>query len=239
MHIFDPYYLTDPEAPDPYKDLDENQRVSVAILQGVLYFIGMLVAILFMGLLSGCTVPRAVEEHHHHHYETDTAAVNRQIDGRLTQWHSETEAFVREKLEQFSKQQQQSEQQHETITETVTVSLDSLGREIRQEQRTISRDITRELQSVEQHITREYESRLSTVVDSLDAAWQERYDSLSARVAQMDSTLVKKTPVGDARPWYRRWGDALLYMIIGAAAACAVWLIRRYWARHWWLPIGK
>ena len=121
MDFMNPYYLTDPEAPDPYKDLDENQRVSVAIIQGVLYFIGMLVAILFMGLLSGCTVPRAVEEHHHHHYETDTAAVNRQIDGRLTQWHSETEAFVREKLEQFSKQQQQSEQQHETITETVTV----------------------------------------------------------------------------------------------------------------------
>ena len=60
MHIFDPYYLTDPEAPDPYKDLDENQRIDVAILQGIIYFIFMLVAILFMGLLSGCTTVRTV-----------------------------------------------------------------------------------------------------------------------------------------------------------------------------------
>ena len=182
-----------------------------------------------MGLLSGCTVPRAVEEHHHHHYEADTAAVSRQVDARLTSWHTEMEAFVRERLEQFSKQQQQSEHQHETITETVTVSLDSLGREIRQEQRTISRDISRELQTIEQHITREYESRLSTVVDSLDSAWQQRYDSLSARVAQMDSTLVTKTPVGDARPWYRRWWDAIQYILIGSVIAAAIWLSRRWW----------
>ena len=231
MDFFDSYNITDPEAPDPYKDLDEDQRIGLAIIQGIMYFIGVLVAILFMGLLSGCTVLKAVEEHHHHHYEVDTAAVSRQVDARLTSWHTEMEAFFSERLEQFAKQQQQSEHQHETIHETVTVSLDSLGREIRQEQRTISRDISRELQTIEQHITREYESRLRSTVDSIDSAWQTRYDSLASRVAQMDSTLVTKTPVGDARPWYRRWWDAIQYILIGAVLACAIWVIVRF---HLW-----
>lgn len=226
MHIFDPY---NPMAPEPQDRPDDGRQKDVSILQGVLFFIGSLIIVLLMGLLSGCTVPKAVEEHHHHHYEADTAAVSRQVDARLTQWHTEMEAFFRERLEQFVSQQQQSEHQHETIQETVTVSLDSLGREIRQEQRTISRDISRELQTIEQHITREYEQRLRSTVDSIDSAWQQRYDSLAARVAQMDSTLVKKTPVGDARPWYRRWWDAIQYILIGSVIAAAIWLSRRWW----------
>lgn len=225
MDIFDPY---NPMAPEPLDRPDDGRKKDLDIIQGVLFFIGSLIIVLLMGLLTGCTVPKAVEEHHHHHYEADTAAVSRQVDARLTQWHTEMEAFFRERLEQFVSQQQQSEHQHETIQETVTVSLDSLGREIRQEQRTISRDISRELQTIEQHITREYESRLSTVVDSIDSAWQQRYDSLSARVAQMDSTLVTKTPVGDARPWYRKFCDAIAYILIGAILAACVWIIRKF-----------
>ena len=233
MDYLNHYQLIDPEAPDPYKGLDADQRTSLAVIQGALCFIFMLVVVLLMGLLSGCTVPRAVEEHHHHHYEADTAAVSRQVDARLTSWHAEMEAFVRERLEQFSKQQQQSEHQHETITETVTVSLDSLGREIRQEQRTISRDISRELQTIEQTITREYELRLQSVTDSLDASWQQRYDSLSARVSQMDSTLVKKTPVADDnRPWYRKLWDRLQWLVIGAVVAAAAWISRKWWYKR-------
>jgi len=221
----------DPWRYDPFRDMDDDGRAQASLIKGLVFFVGMLAILVLDGLLSGCTVPKAVEEHHHHHYEADTAAVSRQVDARLAEWHSRTEAFVSERLEQFSKQHQQSEHQQETVTETITVSLDSLGREIRREQRTISRDITRELQTVEQAITREYESRLSTVVDSIDSAWRQRYDSISARMAQTDSALVMKTPVGDARPWYRRAWDAIAYILIGACVAAAVWFTRKWWIR--------
>lgn len=215
----------------PFKKMCEEQRQLVSFLQGLVFLVGMLALLAVCSLLSGCTVPKAVEEYHHHHYEVDTAAVSRQIDGRLIEWHTRTEAFFRERLEQFMSQQQQSEHQQETVTETITETVDSLGRKIRQEQRTISRDITRELLSVEQAITREYESRLHCTVDSLDSAWQERYDSLQAHVVKMDSAMVKKTPVGDARPWYRRAWDAIAYILIGACVACVIWFTRKWWIR--------
>ena len=163
-------------------------------------------------LLAGCSTPRVVDEHHHHHYQADTAAVYEQVDKQLTQWHSEMEKFFSDRLDQYTAQQQQSEHQQETIQETVTETVDSLGRTVRQEQRTISRDITRELQLTQKRITREMESRLHSSIDSIDSCWQMRFDSLSARVVQTDSSSVSKTPAGDNRPLLDRiWDHALWF----------------------------
>ena len=173
-------------------------------------------------LLAGCGTPRVVEEHHHHHYEADTAAVQKQIDSQLSQWHSEMQQFFSDRLEQFTSQQQQSEQQHETIQETVTETVDSLGRKVRQEQRTISRDVTRELLLTEQRITRELESRLQSTVDSIDSCWQMKYDSLSARVAQSDSSSVSKTPAGDNRPLMDRIWERVLWFCFGVVLVIVI-----------------
>ena len=209
---------------EPNRKADLQKRLTDTIATVITVLLILLIG-LTVFLLMGCAAPKAVEEHHHHHYEADTAAVRAQVDRHLQSWHAQVDSSWHERISQYLSQQQSSEHQQETVTETVTESVDSLGRKIRQEQRTISRDITRELQSVEQTLTSEYESRLQSVTDSLDSAWSQRYDSLSARVAQMDSTLVTKTPVGDARPWYQRWRDALAYIFIGAVLACVIWLL--------------
>ena len=220
--------------PDPCKGMDSFQRFYIAIVESVLYLLGLLAFVGLCALFTDCSTPRAVEEHHHHHYEADTAAVHAQVDARLTSWHAEMKVFFRERMEQFVSQQQQTEHQQETITETVTVSLDSMGREIRQEQRTISRDISRELQSVEQHITREYEQRLMVAIDSLDAVYRQRYDSLQAHVARLDSSMVKKTPVAqDNRPWYQRlWYNIRAFLIV-LVIALVVWFTRNIWWPFW------
>lgn len=209
--------------PDQLKGLPFEKRVKIALIQVVIYLAAFAIGLGLCSLLGSCTTPRAVEEHHHHHYEADTAAVHAQVDRQLTSWHEEMTQFFTERLEQFSSEVQQSEHQQETITELITVTTDSLGREVRQEQRSISRDIIRELQQQEQRLTREYEERLQSVVDSVCDTWQQRYDSLASRVTQLDSTFTKKTPVGDTRPWYRRLWDRLHPIVIIALIAAALW----------------
>ena len=174
-----------------------------------------LCVLLLVALLAGCSTPRVVEEHHHHHYQADTAAVYKQTEKQLSQWHSEMQQFFTDRLDQFTSQQQQSEQQHETIQETVTETVDSLGRKVRQEQRVISRDVTRELQLTEQRLTRELEQRLQCTVDSIDSCWLSKYDSLAAHVAVIDSSSVKKTPAGDNRPLMDRIWDKALWFGFG------------------------
>lgn len=183
--------------------------------------------ILLCALLAGCSTPRVVEEHHHHHYQADTAAVYEQTEKQLSQWHSEMQQFFTDRLEQFTSQQQQSEHQQETIQETVTETVDSLGRKVRQEQRTISRDVTRELLLTEQRLTRELENRLQCTVDSMDSCWQQRYDSLAARVTVSDSSSVSKTPAGDNRSLMDRIWDKALWFGIGVAVFVLVFLLSK------------
>lgn len=213
------------------KDLTEAERLSLSIIQGVIYVIVMAVAMLLFALFFGsCSTPRAVEEHHHHHYEADTAAVHRLVDRQLRSWHEESEAWLHQAFSEQSASWFSHEGQKETITELITVSTDSVGRTLRTEQRTISRDITRELQQQEQRLTREYEAQLRVVVDSVGDAWMQRYDSLASHVAQLDSTLTKSTPVGDTRPWYRRLWDRLHSIVVIALIAAAVWGGVKIWS---------
>ena len=224
----DAWHHKDNESRDPRNEMDDADRQAVIILRILKFLIVLMAAILIFGLLTGCAVPKAVEEHHHHHYEADTMAVKAQVDRHMQSWHEQMQSFVSSAVTQQLSQQQQSEQQHETVTETITESVDSLGRRIRQEQRTISRDMLNVQSSMFNSVTRAYEQRLQLTVDSIDSVWQSRYDALLTHWEQADSASVQKTPVGDARPWYRRWWDAIQYILIGAVLAASVWIIRKF-----------
>lgn len=213
------------------KDLTEGERLRISVCQAGLYFLAVVVALAICSLFSACTAPRAVEEHHHHHYEADTAAVRAQVDRQLASWHEEITMDLRQRMDEYSASWISHEDQKETVSELITVTTDSLGRSIRQEQRTITRDVSRELQQQEQRITQEYEARLRVVVDSLDDTYQSRYDSLAAHIAKIDSDFVRKTPVGDTRPWYQRWWYDLRAVFVAAMLAAAIWLTRRWWLR--------
>ena len=214
---------------DPFKGLSQKQRLRTGLYGCAILVLSFMLGILLCMLMGACSTPRAVEEHHHHHYEADTAAVHAQVDRQLSSWHEDMTQYFNQKLEQYTSQQQQSEHQQETITETVTETVDSLGNKIRQEQRTITRDITRELQQQEQRITQEYEQRLNHAIDSVSALWSQSYDSLASYISQMDSTFVKKTPVGDTRPWYKRLWDNFRVAFICLLIAIVIYLTRRLW----------
>ena len=195
----------------------------------------LLVAIVVIALVSifmGCTTPRAVEEHHHHHYEADTMAVKAQVDSHLQSWHQQIDSAWHERISQYTSQFSSQSDEREVTNEIITTATDSLGRVIRQEQRTISRSMVNSQWSMVNSLTREYEQRLHYAVDSLDSVWQQRYDALQTHWEQTDSASVQKTPVSqDNRPWYRKLWDRLQWLIIGAVVAAAAWFSRRWWSK--------
>lgn len=216
---YNPY----PPEPDPMKGLTDEERMKVARWTIVGYLAAISLGLLICAAMGSCTTPRAVEEHHHHHYEADTMAVKAQVDRQLTSWHEEMTQFFNERLEQFSASMTSNEHQQETISELITVTTDSVGRTIRQEQRTITRDITRELQQQEQRITRELEAQLRVVVDSVNDVWQQRFDSLASHLTSDISHQTSSTPVGDTRPWYQKlWAKALLVLFVAALLFFAI-----------------
>ena len=178
----------------------------------------LFVILLAVGWLTSCTTTKVVENSHSF-YESDSTQIQRLIDTRIRSIQQQMDSVWSERMNQYVSQQKLSEQQHEVITETVTTTLDSLGREIRQEQRTISRDISREQQIIEQRLTREFESRLQTAISELDSSWQSRYDSIQAVTVREDSISVKKTPVnGSGLSWWQQarihLANILLYGLV-------------------------
>ena len=178
----------------------------------------LFIILLAVGWLTSCTTTK-VTENAHSLYKSDITQIQRLIDTRIRSIQQQMDSVWSERVNQYVSQQKQSEQQHEVITETVTTTLDSLGREIRQEQRTISRDISREQQIIEQRLTREFESRLQTAISELDSSWQSRYDSIQAVTVREDSISVKKTPVnGSGLSWWQQarihLANILLYGLV-------------------------
>ena len=184
------------------------------------YFLAIVTGCLMM---IGCSTPKVIEQHHHHYEALDTQAVEARVDKKMNAWRNEMDSTFKVFTNQYAASWSANESEQETITETVTSWIDSLGREVRQEQRVTNRDISRQQQQTEERITREVEQRLMSVVDSLDGVWSQRYDSIAAHQTSDIDHQTSSTPVvGDNRPLSQRVGSALLWMLAGIVAYLAV-----------------
>lgn len=179
-----------------------------------------------------CAAPKAIDRTEHHHAAIDTLSIQAVVDARMQSVTTLFDSLFRERTVSSSAEQHSSTDQKELITETVTTTTDSLGRAVRQEQRTISRDLHQEQQQIARRIEREMESRLQTALDRQDSIWQHRLDIALSHREQTDSSRHTVTPAAqDNRPWYRRWADHLQWLIIGIVPAAALWITRRWWLR--------
>jgi hypothetical protein len=215
------------------EELEQYQRLTLKMLiQGIVMFLAVLLLMALVSLFTSCAAPKAIDRAEHHSVEADTMAIQAAVDAHMNSWHECMDSLFRERVSQSSSEQHSSADQKELITETVTTTTDSLGRSIRQEQRTISRDLHQEQQQIARRLEREMESRLHTALDRQDSIWQQRLDAAMSRREQTDSTHNTVTPAAkDNRPWYRRWADHLQWLIIGVVFAAALWITRRWWLR--------
>ncbi len=230
-YLFDPtdptqvYYNPLPDNATK-EELEQYQRLTLKmLLHGIVMFLAVLLLMALVSLFTSCAAPKAIDRTEHHHSAIDTMAIQAAVDAHMASWHERMDSLFRERVSQSSSEQHSSTDQKELITETVTTTTDSLGRSIRQEQRTISRDLHQEQQQLALRIEREMESRLQTALDRQDSIWQQRLDAAMSHREQTDSTHNTVTPVAqDNRPWYRRWADHLQWLAVGIVFAAGLWL---------------
>ena len=187
-----------------------------------------IVVVFFM--LVCCSTPKAIENHHHHYELADTLAIQAQVDKQLTSWHAQMDSSWRQRMEEYSASMTSNEDQKEKVTETITTFVDSLGREVRQEQRTTERSLSRMQQQTEQRLTREFEARLSTALDSVNGIWQLKFEQYQTHFEQTDSTDVKETPATKTElPWYKRWWQTLKDYLLIAGIILLLIATRNIW----------
>ena len=160
FNIYNPFQMMPTPPEDPMKDMTEEERIKVCFLHLLSFFGTMIIALVIIGiisLLTGCATPKIVEQHHHHYEQADTLAIQARIDRSMNSWHAQMDSSWRQRLDEYSASWFSHDDQKEHITETITTYIDSLGREVRQEQRTTDRSLSRMQQQTEQRLTREFE----------------------------------------------------------------------------------
>ena len=237
-NFYNPLHMMQQPEDDPLKDMSFEDRVRLCVLQVISFFCMLIIALVIcavVSLFTGCTTPKAIENHHHHYVQADTLAIQAQVDKQLKSWHEQMDSSWRQSWQEYSASWFSHDDEKEKVTETITTWTDSLGREMRQEQRTTERSLSRLQQQTEQRLSREFEQRIGVVVDSLNGIWQQRFEHYQTHWEQKDSTHVKETPVADALPWYKRWWQTLKdYLLI--AGIIAVLITTR---NIWWLWCKK
>lgn len=184
-------------------------------------------------VLTGCTTPKTIEHHQHHYEQTDTQSIQARIDKSLNSWHEQMDSSWRKTWQEYSASWFIHDDEKEHITESITTYIDSLGREIRQEQRTTDRSISRLQQQTEQRLASEFEHRIRIALDSVNALWQHRLDALQAHWEQTDtlSTSVQSggTFAADSLPWHKRWWRSMKDYLLLAAILFILLSTARLW----------
>jgi hypothetical protein len=185
---------------------------------------------IFVITLVGCSTPKVIEQHHYHQFEADTLAVQAQVDKRMIGWHEQMDSSWRQTWQEYSASWFSHDDQKETITETITTYIDSLGREVRQEQRTTDRSLSKMQQQTEQRLTREFELRIAVAIDSVNGIWLSKFDALQTHMENSDSTDIKETPASNSElPWYKRWWQTIKNYLLIASIIVALLMTRNIW----------
>ena len=194
---------------------------------GILAFIIVFWAVVIF--LVSCAPAKVVEQHHHHYYVADTLAMQNQVDAHLHNNTAMIDSMVNQVFSQYTSEWSSNENEKETVTETITTTVDSLGRQIRTEQRITERNLSRQQQQTEERLTQEFEQRLQRELSTMDSTWQSRMEKIQAHWEQNDSTSSTQQPVGDQRPWYKRWWSRIEHYLLLAAVVVIAWLTRAIW----------
>lgn len=232
-NFYNPFRMVQQSEDDMMKDMTFEDRLRLCVLEVISFFLVLVVALVvcaIISMLTGCSTPKTVENHHHHYEQADTLAIQAQVDKQLKSWHEQMDSSWRQRMEEYSASMTSNEDQKEKVTETITTWTDSLGREMRQEQRTTERSLSRMQQQTEQRLSREFEQRMSVVVDSVNDIWQQRFNALQTHFEQTDSTHVKETPATKTElPWYKRWWQTLKDYLLTAGIVLLIITTRRIW----------
>lgn len=168
-----------------------------------------------LSLLSCASSKHSLDQTETHTADSASSTIINQ--GGVGQTTFNTDSIVSVIMAHISQQQTSSEQQQEHITESVTSYIDSLGREVRQEQRTIDRDITRQQELRFQQWQEQQEQRIASEYARIDSLYAMFHQSNASHHADSLSNHEATEPAQTLTWWqrFKIWlGERALYLFI-------------------------
>ena len=197
----------------------------------------VLIVSAIVGMFSSCATKKELHEHHQHTVEADTLAQEAKHDTHVSQKVQNIDSLVTASVWAAMQEFVKSEQEHEVTTETLTETIDSLGRIVRQQQKTTDRTLSRQelqrqqeqLQQLSTDLHRRLSAMDSTVSDRISRFERHLRDSLNSELSKQTETNAAPTLT-----WWQKTWAWLKGIIVGVIICGALYLTRRFW-----LPLIK
>ena len=197
----------------------------------------VLVVSVIMGMLSSCATKKELHEHQTHVVSADTLAQEARHDSHTNHQTANIDSLVTASVWAAMQEFVRQEQEHEVITETLTETIDSLGRVIRQQQKTTDRTLSRQELQRQQEQLQQLSTRLHRRLEAMDSTWHDRMSRFESHLRDsLNSELSKQTESSGAPAltWWQRLWQWLKGILAGVAICGALYLTRRFW-----LPLIK
>ena len=193
----------------------------------------IVVVVIVIALCVGCAPTKIIDRTETLKIGMDSTQVVQLMNQRVQNVQQHIDSAMHSVTTQISTQQESQSQERERITETITSWVDSLGREVRQEQRVTDRDISKQQKLTEERLVQEMETRLQQAITRHDSEWNARLEELRTHFERTDSIADKKLQGKAAETWWDKFDRKFGWlMIIGI-------ILLFIFTRKFWLPMVK
>lgn len=181
----------------------------------------------------GCASPKIIDRTEYRTIGIDSTQVVQLMNQRVQNVQQHIDSAMHAITTQVTTQQESQSQERERITETITSWVDSLGREVRQEQRVTDRDISKQQKLTEERLVQEFETRLQQAITKHDSEWNAKLEQLRTHMERTDSVADKKLQGKAAETWLDKFDRKFGWlMVIGV-------ILVFIFTRKYWLPMVR
>ena len=202
--------------------------VGGAVAATIIY---VLLAIGIAAMCSSCGTKKELHQHTSHVVEADTLAKEAKHDGHVSQTTVNLDSIVTASVWAAMQEFVKSEQEHEVTTETLTETIDSLGRIIRQQQKTTDRTVSRQELQRQQEQLQQLSIDLQRHIAVLDSSWADRMQTFESHLRDSLANAIDKYTETNAAPaatWWQKTWAWLKGIIVGVIICGAIFLFLRF-----------
>ena len=186
------------------------------------------VVILIISMCTSCASPKIIDRTETVKIGLDSTQVVQLMNQQVQSVEQRMDSAMHAITTQVTTQQESQSQERERITETITSWVDSLGREVRQEQRVTDRDISRQQRLTEERLVQEFETRLQQAISQRDSQWNAKLEMLRTHFERTDSIADKKLQGKAAETWLDKFDRKFGWLMVIGIIVVFI-LTRKYW----------
>jgi len=195
------------------------------------YVVGVVLALVLCALLGSCATQKTEHEQQTHVVQADTTATESSHSVHVTQRMVNIDSIVTAVMKRTREEIARQEREHETVTETLTETIDSLGRVVRQQQRVTDRTLSRQEQQRTDRMEQAFEQQIRQTIHERDSVWQECFAQFTSSMRDSLRSvrdLQQQRSASNPLTWWQQFrlhlANIMLWLLLIAAA---VWLIKK------------